>query len=245
MRVLLVEDDPHTTRAVSLMLQSAGAVSDAVATGEDGLELARHYAYDVVVLDLMLPDIEGYDVVRRMRAAKVNAPILILSGLSQSEAKVRCLAAGADDFVTKPFDRSELLARIQAVLRRSCGLSQSVLRMGDLEINLHSKEVTVGQRSLHLTAKEYQILELLALRRGVVLTKAAFLDHLYNGIDEPQVKIVDVFICKLRRKLAAAGVTDLIATSWGHGYILRGSVTVAADAPKPRQPAPVVWSEVR
>lgn len=221
MRVLLVEDDLTVARGLSLMLKSGGAVVDHSDTGEEALELARHYDYDVVVLDLMLPDLEGYEVVRRMRAARVDTPVLILSGLSRPQAKVKGFGAGADDFMTKPFDKAELLARMQAVLRRSKGYSQPTLRIGEVLLNLDSREVTVAGTPVHLTGKEYSILELLVLRKGMVLTKEAFLNHLYGGMDEPEMKIIDVFICKLRRKLGQAGADNLIATVWGRGYMVR------------------------
>jgi two-component system, cell cycle response regulator CtrA len=221
MRVLLVEDDLAAARGVSLMLKSGGAVVDQADMGEEALELVRHYDYDIVVLDLMLPDMEGYEVVRRMRAARIDTPVLILSGLSRPQAKVKGLAMGADDFITKPFDKAELVARMQAVVRRSKGFSQPSLRVGALQLNLDSHEVTVNGNVVHLTGKEYAILELLTLRKGMILTKEAFLNHLYGGIDEPEMKIIDVFICKLRKKLAIAGAANLIGTIWGRGYMMR------------------------
>ena len=221
MRILLIEDDLVAARGVSLMLKSAGAVVDHADTGEEGLELARHYDYDIVVLDLMLPDIEGFEVVRRMRVSRNDAPVLILSGLSRPQVKVKGLGLGADDFITKPFDKAELLARMQAIVRRSKGYSQPTLRVGPLLLNLDSHEVTVDGQPVHLTGKEYAILELLVLRKGMVLTKEAFLNHLYGGMDEPEMKIIDVFICKLRKKLALAGADNLIGTVWGRGYMIR------------------------
>jgi len=213
------------------MLKSGGAVVDQADTGEEALELVRHYDYDIVVLDLMLPDIEGYEVVRRMRGARDDTPIVILSGLSRPQAKVKGLGIGADDFITKPFDKAELLARMQAVVRRSKGFSQPVLRIGDLQLNLDSREVTVGEQIVHLTGKEYAILELLVLRKGMVLTKEAFLNHLYGGMDEPEMKIIDVFICKLRKKLAVAGADNLIGTVWGRGYMIREATNESAPVP--------------
>ena len=221
MRILLIEDDLVAARGVSLMLKSSGAVVDHADTGEEGLELARHYDYDIVVLDLMLPDIEGFEVVRRMRVSRNDTPVLILSGLSRPQVKVRGLGLGADDFITKPFDKAELLARLQAIVRRSKGFSQPSLHVGPLLLNLDSHEVTVDGQSVHLTGKEYAILELLGLRKGMVLTKEAFLNHLYGGMDEPEMKIIDVFICKLRKKLAMAGAPNLIGTVWGRGYMIR------------------------
>lgn len=221
MRVLLVEDDVTAARGIALMLRSGGAVVDTADTGEEALELVRHYDYDIVVLDLMLPDMEGYDVVRRMRSSRIDVPVLILSGLSRPQAKVKGLGAGADDFITKPFDKAELLARMQAIVRRSKGFSQPTLRIGSLQLNLDSREVLVNTSPVHLTGKEYAILELLVLRKGMVLTKEAFLNHLYGGMDEPEMKIIDVFICKLRKKLACVGADGLIGTVWGRGYMMR------------------------
>jgi two-component system, cell cycle response regulator CtrA len=208
-------------RGLGLVLRSGGAVVDHADTGEEGLELARHYDYDIVVLDLMLPDMEGYDVIRRMRAGRIDVPVLILSGLSRPQAKVKGLGMGADDFITKPYDNAELLARMQAVVRRSKGFSQPKLSVGPLQLNLDSREVTVDGSQVHLTGKEYAILELLVLRKGMVLTKEAFLNHLYGGMDEPEMKIIDVFVCKLRKKLAQAGGENLIGTVWGRGYMIR------------------------
>jgi two-component system, cell cycle response regulator CtrA len=220
-RILLIEDDVIAARGVSLMLKTIGAVVDHADTGEEGLELARHYDYDIVVLDLMLPDIEGFEVVRRMRVSRNDTPVLILSGLTRPQAKVKGLGLGADDFITKPFDKAELLARMQAIVRRSKGFSQPSLRVGPLLLNLDSHEVLVADQPVHLTGKEYAILELLVLRKGMVLTKEAFLNHLYGGMDEPEMKIIDVFICKLRKKLANAGADNLIGTVWGRGYMIR------------------------
>ena len=221
MRVLLVEDDTIAAKGLSLVLRAGGAVIDVADCGEEALELIRHYDYDIVVLDIMLPDMEGYEVVRKMRVARVETPVLILSGLSRPQAKVKGLAMGADDFITKPYDPAELTARVQAIVRRSKGYCQPTLRLGGLVLNLDTRDVTSDGRPIQLTGKEYAILELMVLRKGMVLTKEAFLNHLYGGMDEPEVKIIDVFICKLRKKLAAAGAGNLIATVWGRGYMIR------------------------
>jgi two-component system cell cycle response regulator CtrA len=228
MRVLLVEDDANAARAIAMILRGQGAIVDQTDTGEEALELTRHYDYDIVILDLLLPDMEGFDVVRRMRSGRVETPVLILSGLNRPNAKVKGFGMGADDYITKPFDKDELVARIQAVIRRSKGYSQPVLRIGSLQLNLDSREVQADGQPVHLTGKEYAILELLVLRRGMVLTKEAFLNHLYGGIDEPEMKIIDVFICKLRKKLAQAGAGNLIGTVWGRGYMMRDPNSPAA-----------------
>ena len=238
MRVLLVEDDLTAARGISLMMRADGTVVDQTDTGEEALELARHYDYDAVLLDLMLPDMEGYEVIRRLRAARVDTPIIIVSGLSRPQAKVKGLSMGADDYVTKPFDKSELLARIQAVVRRSKGYSQSTLRLGNTQLSLDTREVHVDGQQVHLTGKEYSILELLVLRKGMVLTKEAFLNHLYGGMDEPEMKIIDVFICKLRKKLAQAGAGSLIGTVWGRGYTIRDPGAEPALREAPARPLP-------
>lgn len=221
MRALVVEHELSTAKAISSALKSAGAVVDQIDTGEEALELARHYDYDILLLELLLPDLEGYEVLRRIRNAGINTPVVILSGLSRPQAKVKAFALGADDFVVKPFDNGELLARVQAIVRRSKGFSRAALQIGSLTLNLDRQEVTVCGRPLHLTSKEYAILELLVLRKGMALTKEVFLNHLYGGLDEPEIKIIDVFVCKLRKKLAQAGADGLIGTIWGRGYMLR------------------------
>jgi len=222
MRVLLVEDDSATAKAVQLMLKSEGYVCDTTDLGEDGLEIGKLYDYDIIVLDVMLPDIDGYEVLRRFRAARIETPVLILSGLADPDDKIKGLGFGADDYLTKPFDRRELIARIQAIVRRSKGHAESVIRTGKLAVNLDARTVESEGKPVHLTGKEYGILELLSLRKGTTLTKEMFLNHLYGGMDEPELKIIDVFVCKLRKKLSqATGGENYIETVWGRGYVLR------------------------
>ena len=222
MRVLLVEDDASTARSIELALASEGIICDKSELGEDGLEVSKIYEYDLIILDLILPDIDGYEVLLRLRSAKVKVPVLILSGLSGADQKIKGLGFGADDYMIKPFNRGELIARIQAIVRRSKGHSESVLRFDKVSVNLDTRIVEVDGTPVHLTSKEYAILELLAMRRGTVLTKEMFLNHLYGGIDEPELKIIDVFVCKLRKKLAdASGGTNYIETVWGRGYMLK------------------------
>lgn len=222
MRVLLVEDDSSTAKSIELMLKSEGYVIDTTDLGEDGLEIGKLYDYDIIILDLMLPDMDGYEVLKALRAAKVETPILILSGLTELDNKIKGLGFGADDYLTKPFDKRELVARIQAIVRRSQGHAQSIIEVGEVKINLDARTVEAGGSPVHLTGKEYGILELLALRKGSTLTKEMFLNHLYGGMDEPEVKIIDVFICKLRKKLQdATEGTNYIETVWGRGYVLR------------------------
>jgi len=210
MRVLLVEDDAAISKSIELMLKSEG-----------------------FVCDLMLPDIDGYEVLRRLRAARVKTPILILSGLSELDNKLKGLGFGADDYITKPFDKRELVARINAIVRRAKGHSQSIIKTGKLTINLDTRTVESNGAPIHLTGKEYGILELLSLRKGTTLTKEMFLNHLYGGIDEPELKIIDVFVCKLRKKLSSACEGEnYIETVWGRGYVLRDPAPAKARGDK-------------
>lgn len=223
MRVLLVEDDSATARSIELALASEGIVCDTAELGEEGLEIGKIYDYDIIILDLMLPDIDGYEVLLRLRSAKVQVPILILSGLSGSDQKIKGLGCGADDYLTKPFNRGELIARIQAIVRRSKGHAESLINIDDrIVMNLESRTVEIDGAPVHLTSKEYGILELLVMRKGSLITKEMFLNHLYGGIDEPDLKIIDVFVCKLRKKLAKiTGGVNYIDTVWGRGYLLK------------------------
>ncbi|MEM7570170.1 MAG: response regulator transcription factor [Pseudomonadota bacterium] len=222
MRVLLIEDDMSTSKSIELMLGSEGFNVYATDLGEEGLDLGKLYDYDIILLDLNLPDMHGYDVLKKLRLAKIGTPILILSGDTELDNKVRGLGFGADDYMTKPFHKEELVARIHAIVRRSKGHAQSIIRTGKLAVNLDAKTVEVDSQRVHLTGKEYAMLELLSLRKGTTLTKEMFLNHLYGGMDEPELKIIDVFICKLRKKLKAATEgEEYIETVWGRGYVLR------------------------
>jgi two-component system cell cycle response regulator CtrA len=231
MRVLLIEDDSATAQSIELMLLSEGFNVFTTDLGEEGVDLGKIYDYDIILLDLNLPDISGYEVLRTLRVSKVKTPILILSGMAGIEDKVRGLGFGADDYMTKPFHKDELVARIHAIVRRAKGHAQSVIQTGDLIVNLDTKTVEVGEQRVHLTGKEYQMLELLSLRKGTTLTKEMFLNHLYGGIDEPELKIIDVFICKLRKKLTmATGRDHYIETVWGRGYVLRDPKEASSSA---------------
>ncbi len=222
MRVLLIEDDMAMSRGIETMLSSDGFNVYATDLGEEGLDLGKLYDYDIILLDLNLPDMHGYDVLKKLRLSKVSTPVLILSSMMDVGDIVKGLGFGADDYLTKPFKREELVARVHAIVRRSKGHAQSIIRTGKLVVNLDTKSVEVDAQRIHLTGKEYAMLELLSLRKGTTLTKEMFLNHLYGGMDEPELKIIDVFICKLRKKLAAAtGGDHYIETVWGRGYVLR------------------------
>ena len=222
MRILLVEDDPTTSKSIELMLTHANLNVYATDLGEEGVDLAKLYDYDLILLDLNLPDMTGHEVLRQLRLARVETPILILSGADDTDSKIKGFGFGADDYLTKPFHREELVARIHAIIRRSKGHSQSIIHTGLISVNLDAKTVEADGQPVHLTGKEYQMLELLSLRKGTTLTKEMFLNHLYGGMDEPELKIIDVFICKLRKKLSqATGGRNYIETVWGRGYVLR------------------------
>jgi len=241
MRALLVEDDATTAASIKMMLSQENFICDTTDLGEDGVAIGKLYDYDIIVVDLALPDIDGYEVLRRLRAARVPTPILILSGVSELDDKIKALGFGADDFLIKPFERRELIARIQAKVRRP--KSHSVIRTGKLVVDLDSRIVWVDDEPSRLTGKEYSVLELLSLRKGTTLTKEMFLNHLYGGEDEPEVRLIDTFVYHLRKKLAeAAGGDHYIETEWGRGYVLRDPG--AAPQPKlkwtPKRKADVV-----
>jgi two-component system cell cycle response regulator CtrA len=222
MRVLIASGDIFTIASIKLSLAKEKVTYDTTGLGEDGLQMARLYDYDIILLDLPQPDIDGYKLLQRLRAAQVDTPILILSSLGEPDQRIKFLRFGADDFLTKPFDGGELLARIQAIVRRSNGHSQSTIRTGKLVVNLDTRVVSVDGQPINLTNREYAILELLSLRKGTTVTRETFLNQLYGGIDEPEIKTMDVFVCKLRKKLArATGGSHYIEAVWGHGYVLR------------------------
>lgn len=225
LRVLLVEDDAGVAASIELMLKVEDMYVYRTDLGEEGVDLGKIYDYDIILLDLTLPDISGYEVLRSLRLAKVATPVLILSGLASIADKIKGLSLGADDYLSKPFHKDELVARIHALVRRSKGHAESVIAVGDLIVDLEARTVKLNGVKLHLTGKEYQILALLALRQGSTLTKEMFLNNLYGDVDEPEPKIIDVYICKLRKKLAnASGGMDYIETVWGRGYALREPV---------------------
>ena len=219
MRFLLIEDDVWIAQSITEALEAEGFHVNETDRGEDGLELSDLYEYQVMILDLGLPDMRGDEVLQNLRQKNTSMPELILSGDAEVESRLSCLHKGADDYLLKPFNMQELTARLQALVRRANGHSQNILQFGDLTLNLSARDVRVGDTRVDLTAKEYQMFELLCLRKGNVVSKESFLDHLYGGMDEPEMKIIDVFICKLRKKIEKSGAASpLIQTVWGRGY---------------------------
>lgn len=244
MRILFAEDEATSARQLLPTLKKAGLSVDLARSGRNAIEMLRNYDYGIAVVDLSLPDMDGYNVINSLRLLNVSTPIIILSSLDQPEAKIRAFSIGADDYLTKPINPAELVARIRAILRRSSGFAHPVTQVGDLKMDLNSHTVTVNDQPVHLTGKEFSILELLILRKGVAQTKETFLNHLYGGRDEPDIKIIDVFICKLRKKLQAAGADNLISTVWGRGYILHDPKTRKLSIPTgPIIPMPSAFSQ--
>jgi two-component system cell cycle response regulator CtrA len=236
MRILLVEDNKETAKCIEVMLRAENFVVDATDRGEDAIEIGKLYDHDLIVLDLNLPDIGGDEVLRRLRSANVVTPVLILSSSGDLDHKVKSLGFGADDFLSKPFERRELVARIHAIVRRAKGHAQPTIRIGKLVVDLGARTAAVDGTQLRLTGKEYEVLELLSLRKGNTVAKETFMDNLYGGDNEPVPKIIDIYICRLRKKLmAATGGEDYIETSYGQGYALRPPVLHPAAAPEPVQ----------
>jgi two-component system cell cycle response regulator CtrA len=221
MQVLVVESQAAAAKSLELLLNAEGHTVYVTDNGEEACDLAKIYDYDAVFLATDLDDMTGVQALRALRARKVAAPVIML-GDAQVEARVEALAAGADDVVTKPFHKAELLARLTAVVRRSRGHTDSVLRTGPIALNLATRQAEVAGQPVHLTPSEYKILELFSLRKNQALSKEQCLNHLYNGMSEPEPKIIDVFVCKLRKKIGAATGGDVqIETVWGGGYMLR------------------------
>ena len=223
MNVLLVDDDPIVADALSITLEQAGYFTVIAGSIHEAMEELNINEFDAVLLDLKLPDGDGKRVARLIRARKERQliPILVVSGNNSVDDRIMALGAGADGYLSKPFDRHELLAHLEAIIRRANGHSSLVISIGNLEIDLHRKIVSVDGKAGNLTRKEYEIVNLLGVRKGAVLSKSSFIDHLYGGRDEPESKIVDVFVCKLRHKLTKAGFKGAaIETVWGQGHKL-------------------------
>ena len=220
MRVLLIEDEPTAAETLAHTLAADRCSTHTTGLGEEGVALAKLYDYDIILLDLTLPDMTGFDVLVILRAANVPTPVLVVSGNDDVATRIRALDLGADDYVAKPFDCGELMARIRAVVRRSKGHSQSIIKTGELAVNLDAKTVEADGVPLHVTPKEYEILELLSLRKGLPVSKEMFLNHLYGGLDEPDPRVIDVYVCALRKKLSMALGKEYISTMWGRGYRL-------------------------
>lgn len=215
MRILVIEDEPDLLRSLARSLREEGYAVDTAADGKDGLSKAEDVDYDAIVLDVMLPGMDGWEVLRRLRTAK-STPVLMLTARDASRDRVRGLDSGADDYVVKPFDLHELLARVRALIRRSAGQPRSVIELGECVIDTAARRVTRAGQIVGLTAREYALLEYLALHRGEVVTRTALYEHLFDEQDDTLSNLLDVHVSNLRKKLG----TEFIATRRGHGYCI-------------------------
>jgi len=215
MRVLIVEDEPRLLRSLAKALREAGYAVDTAETGDDGLYKAESYNYDTIVLDVMLPRLDGWELLARLRKSK-QTPVLMLTARDAHRDRVRGLDSGADDYLVKPFDLHELLARLRALIRRSAGQARPEIEMGDVLMDTRSRLVRRAGHSVTLTAREYAILEYLALHRGEVVTRTALYEHLFDEHDDTLSNLLDVHVFNLRKKLGQ----QLIATRRGQGYCI-------------------------
>jgi two-component system OmpR family response regulator len=215
MRVLVVEDEPDLLRVVAMALREAGYAVDEAADGEEGLFKATSWDYDALVLDLMLPNLDGLELLRRLRQTR-KTPVLILTARDTVTDRVRGLDSGADDYLVKPFDLVELQARLRALIRRAAGNATPALTLGDVVIDTAARQVTRGGRLVPLTAREYALVELLAQRRGQLITRSAIYEHLFDENDDSLSNLVDVHVSNVRKKLGK----DFITTRRGQGYVI-------------------------
>lgn len=224
MHILLIDKKISNNHGIAFFLQNKGWATDLAFSGEEGCELARIYDYDLIVSDFDLGDMTGADLIKKLRKSSIPVPIIIVSGNVAVAQRVNCLNLGADDFILRPFDRNELIARIQAIIRRAKGHADASIPIGNMTVNLDTKVVKIGDKELKLTGKEYAILEILALRQNTTVSKEQLLNHLYGAMDEPDTKIIDVFLCRIREKIAQISADKTyIQTVWGRGYILKES----------------------
>ena len=217
MRILVVEDEPDLLRGLTQALREEGYAVDTAPDGEEGLYKAQSWEYDALVLDIMLPKLDGWEVLKRLRQTK-KTPVLMLTARDQSRDRVRGLDTGADDYVVKPFDLPELFARLRALIRRSAGETQNIIKIGEVVIDTGARTITHRGEPVTLTAREYVLVEFLALHRGKLVTRTALYEHLFDEDDSSLSNLLDVHVSNIRRKLGH----DFIATRRGHGYCIEG-----------------------
>ena len=222
MRVLVIEDDKKIASFVSKGLKEAGFAVDVAYDGLDGLHLAVNEPYDVAVIDIMLPGLDGISLIERLREKKINTPVMILSARQSVDERIKGLQAGGDDYLTKPFSFSELLARIQALIRRATQVIEpSMLMVGDLSIDLLKREVRRSERIINLQVREFGLLEYFMRNAGRILSKTAILEHVYDYNFDPQTNVVDVLVCRLRTKIDKEFDFKMIQSVRGIGYVLK------------------------
>ena len=224
MRILLIEDDKKTARFIVKGMQEAGFAVDHAATGRDGLVQAVAYDYDLLIIDLMLPEMDGVTVIKSLREVKPKVPVIILSAKHSVDSKIAGLDIGADDYLTKPFSFTELLARVHALLRRSTQVSAAtVLAFRDLEINLLTREVSRGGKHIELQQKEFALLEYMLRNCQRVITRTMILEHVWDMNFDPSTNVVDVLVCRLREKIDKGYPVKLLHTVRGVGYVLKAA----------------------
>ena len=227
MRCLLVEDDFSTAHSTKLALKVKDIDCDIAYTGHEGIEMASAHDYDCILLDMILPDVDGMEIIHSMRQKRIQTPIIVLSGMTQVDYKIRALQLGADDYVTKPYDSNELVARIYAVIKRCFKVHRSISKVGILTIDFEGRSVNIHGNSVKLTDMEFKLLELLSLKQGSVITKENIMNHLYGSPDAVPNKVINVFVCRLRKKLEkASDGLNFIHTAWGGGYQLSAEGSV-------------------
>jgi two-component system, cell cycle response regulator CtrA len=232
MRLLLIENETGVAHSIELLLKSENMRVLTTNFERVGIDLAALGEFDVVLLSVNPPDMSGLDVLRTFRAARIKTPVLLVFNFSGIESMIKELGLGPSEYILNPIQKDELIARIHAIVQRARRPAHPVITIGDLIVNLEKHIVDVAGTRVHLTGKEYQMLELLALRKGTTLTKEMLLNHLYGGVGEPGLKIIDVFVCKLRKKLAnASHGKNYIETVWGRGYLLRAPLESEAKIP--------------
>jgi two-component system, OmpR family, response regulator len=219
MRLLIVEDEDDLRDTLHQALREEGYAVDAAPDGDEGWFKLDAWEYDAVVLDIMLPRVDGWELLRRLRAAGKKTPVLMLTARDATRDRVRGLDQGADDYLVKPFELDELLARLRALIRRSAGEADAVIHLGPVEVDTKMREVRENGRAVELTAREYSLVEMLALRRGKVVSRTELYDHLFAEDDQSFSNLLDVHVCNVRKKL----LTDLIRTRRGHGYVIEGA----------------------
>lgn len=219
MKILSFETGHNKKDLLTAFLRSRMAIVDETNDPEEVLDLTKFYDYDAILLRISETRLGELEIVRKLRLARIRAPIITIARGMSEAARLRVLQIGADDLIVDALSHEEIFMKVQNLIRRSRGFQDNALRLGQVEINMNAKKIYVRGKAVTLTKKEYQIAEILALRKGVVLSKEAILDHLYGGLDEPNPKIIDVFICKIRKKLQNLGVDDFIETNWGRGYM--------------------------
>jgi two-component system cell cycle response regulator CtrA len=242
MKILTFETNANKSDLLIPFLRSRLAIVDETADVEEAIDLVKFYEFDVILLRLSEDRLTDVDLIRKLRLARVRAPIVVLARSLNEAGRLRVLQAGADDLIVNALSHEEVFMKIQNLVRRSRGFQENALCIGSIEINMNAKKIYAKGKPVTLTKKEYQIAEILALRKGAVLSKEAILDHLYGGLDEPNPKIIDVFICKIRKKLQSLGVDDFIETNWGRGYMVidhrqdAGSESGQAQSAMPEEP---------